>query len=435
MDPFSLSISGIFVFLLICSWFFSATETAFSSASEIKLKNMAQEGNKKAALALEITDQYDRFLTTVLVGNNIVNILAASLATVFFVGHFGKAGVSAATAITTVLVLIFGEISPKTLAKETPEKIAMFSARPIRLFMFLFSPINFISSQWKKLIIKIFRVHADNKATEAELLTFVEEVRQDGGINEGEEHMIRNAIEFDDLTANDILTPRVDITAVSVDDSLEEIEKCFYESGYSRLPVYRDSIDTIIGVILLKDFVSRVLKNHEPLNAVIKPVIFSGETIKLSKLLKKLQTKKTHFSVILDEYGGTMGIVTLEDIVEELVGEIWDEHDDVTENIISLADGCYRINGNTPLKDFCDTLGIEEKEIATNATTVNGFVIEHLGEIPQEGYNFTFNNYSVTILKASLNKVIELMASPNAPPDPEGNPRPAASAEYTGKSA
>ena len=419
MDPYSLGITGIFTFLLILSWFFAAAETSFSSVNEIKLKNMAQEGNKKAALVLEITAHYDRLLTTVLVGNNIVNILAASLATLYFVGRFGHIGVTVATALTTVLVLIFGEISPKTLAKETPEKVAMFCTQPIRFFMFLFSPLNFLSAQWKKLIIKIFRIHPDNKATEAELLTFVEEVRQDGGINEGEEHMIRNAIEFDDLTANDILTPRVDITAVSIDDSLEEIEKCFYESGYSRLPVYRDSIDTIIGVILLKDFTSKVLKSNEPLNAVIKPVIFSGETIKLPKLLKKLQTKKTHFSVILDEYGGTMGIVTLEDIVEELVGEIWDEHDDITENIIPLADGCYRINGNTPLKDFCESLGIDEKDVPTNATTVNGWVIEHLGEIPQEGFNFIFNNFSITILKAGQNKVIELMAGPALSPDTE----------------
>jgi len=412
MDPFSLGIIGLFFFLLGLSWFFSTTETSFSSANGIKLKNMAQEGSKKAALALEITEKYDQLLSTVLIGNNIVNILAASLATVLFVGYFGNIGVSVATAVTTVLVLIFGDISPKTLAKEAPERFACGCARPIRFFMIIFTPLNFLSAKWKKVIIKIFRIKADNTITEEELLTFVEEVRQVGGINEGEEHMIRKTIEFDDLSADDILTPRVDITAVSVTDTIETIEKCFYETGYSRLPVYRDSVDTIIGVILLKDFVSRILKNHEPLESIIKPVIFSGETVKLLHLLKNLQSKKSHLAVIVDEYGGTMGIVTLEDIVEELVGEIWDEHDDVTENIIPLPDGCYRINGNTPLKDFSETFKLDEKDIPTDATTVNGWIMEHLAEIPQEKYSFVFNNLSVTILKTSHNRVVELMVCP-----------------------
>ena len=412
MDPYSLSIIGLFLLLLVLSWFFSTSETSFSAVNTIKLKNMAQEGNQKAALALEISEKYDRLLSTVLIGNNLVNILAASLATVYFVGYFGTMGVSIATVVTTVLVLIFGDISPKTLAKESPEKIAMFCARPISFFMFIFAPLNFLSAQWKKIIIKIFRVHPDNKITEEELLTFVEEVRQVGGINEGEEHMIRKTIEFDDLTANDILTPRVDITAMSITDSLESIENCFYETGYSRLPVYRDSIDNIIGVVLLKDFVSKILKNHEPVDSIIKPVIFSGETIKLPRLLKNLQSQKTHLAVIVDEYGGTMGIVTMEDIVEELVGEIWDEHDDVMENITQLANGSYRINGNTPFKDFCEILGFAEKDFPTNATTVNGWVMEHLAEIPPTGYNFLFGNFSITILETSHNRVNELMVSP-----------------------
>ena len=412
MDPYNLGIIISFVFLLILSWFFSATETSFSAANGTKLKNLAQEGNRKAALVLEISAKYDELLSTVIIGNNIVNILAASLATVFFVGYFGKIGVSVATVVTTVLVLIFGDLSPKTLAKETPEKFACACARPISFFMFIFTPLNFLSRQWKKIIVKIFRIHPDNKITEEELLTFVEEVRQVGGITEGEEHMIRKTIEFDDLEAIDILTPRVDITAASISDTPEEIEECFYKTGYSRLPVFRDSIDNIIGVILLKDFISKILKNHEPLESIVKPVIFSGETVKLPHLLKKLQQKKTHLAVIVDEYGGTMGIVTLEDIMEELVGEIWDEHDDITENIIPLADGSYRINGNTPLKDFCEIFNLDEKDIPTDATTVNGWIMEHLAEIPQEGHNFLFNNFSITILKTTHNRVAELMVCP-----------------------
>jgi CBS domain containing-hemolysin-like protein len=404
MDPYSLSTIGLFALLLVFSGFFSASETAFSSVNKIKLKHLAQEGNRRASLVLEIADKYEQFLSTVLIGNTIVNILASSIATVFFVGYFGNIGVTIATVVTTVLILTFGEISPKTLTKEAPERFALFGVHPIRFLMFIFTPLNYLSAQWKKIIVKVFHIRSDNKVTGAELLTFVEEVRQTGGIDEGEERMIRSVIEFDDITADDIITPRVDLTAVSITDTVESIEKCFYETGYSRLPVYRDSIDNIIGVIILKDFAHRVLKNNEPLESIIKPALYITKTISISRLLKNLQTRKTHLAVVLDEYGGTMGIVTLEDIVEELVGEIWDEHDEAMENIIPLADG-YRINGNTPLKELFELLGIA----AINASTAGGWVIEYLGEIPQEGHNFIFENYSITVLKTNRKRVIEFM--------------------------
>jgi CBS domain containing-hemolysin-like protein len=318
--------------------------------------------------------------------------------------------------ITTVLVLIFGEISPKTMAKEAPERFAMFSVQPMRFIMFIFTPVNYLSAQWKKTIVKFFHIRSDNKVTEAELLTFVGEVRQVGGINEGEERMIRSAIEFDDLTVNDILTPRVDVTAVSIDDTVESIDKYFFETGYSRLPVYRGSIDTIIGVILLKDFLHKMVKNHEPLDAIIKPVVFTNETTKINRLLKNLQAKKTHIAVVLDEFGGTVGIVTLEDIVEELVGEIWDEHDEAMENIIPLAQGGYRMKGNTPLRDFCETLNLDEKNISANSSTVGGWVIEYLGKIPEPGFRFPFKDFSIVVLKINHNRIMEITVSPECPP-------------------
>jgi len=408
MDTYSLGTIGLFVILLFCSGFFAATETAFLSVNKIRLKHLAAQGNRRAALALEMAEKYDKFISTVSVGNNIVNILAAAIATVFFVGLFGNLGITIATVTTTVLMLIFGEISPKTMAKEAPEKFVLLNVYPMRILMFIFTPVNYLASQWKKVIIKLFHIRSDNKVTEAELLTFVEEMRQEGGINEREEHMIRNAIEFDDLAANDILTPRVDVKAVSLTDSFETIEQCFYKTGHSRLPVYQDSIDNITGVIILKDFVYKVLKNNEPLENVVKPVLFIAKTMKIPRLLKNLQKQKTHLAVVLDEYGGTMGIVTLEDIVEELVGEIWDEHDKATENVISLASG-YRVRGNTPLKEFLDLLEINEKNIETHTSTAGGWVIEQLGEIPQEGHQFTLQNYSITILKTDRNRVTELM--------------------------
>ena len=409
IDPYSLGTIGLFALLLVFSSFFSASETAFSSVNKIKLKRLAQEGNRKASLVLEMANKYERFLSTVLIGNTIVNISASSIITVFFVNYFGNIGVTIATVVTTVLILIFGEISPKTLAKEAPERFAMFGVHPMRFLMFIFTPLNYLSAQWKKIIVTIFHIRSDNKVTEAELLAFVGEVRQTGGIDEGEEHMIRSAIEFDDITANDILTPRVDVTAVSITDTAESIEKCFYETGYSRLPVYRDSIDNITGAIILKDFAYKVLKNNEPLESIIKPALYISKTTRISRLLKNLQTQKTHLAVVLDEFGGTMGIVTLEDIVEELVGEIWDEHDEAMEHIIPLADR-YRINGNTPLKEFFELLGIDEKNAAVNASTAGGWVIEYLGEFPQEGHAFMYRNYSITILKTNRNRVMEFMA-------------------------
>ena len=396
------------MFLLVCSAFFSATETAFLSANRTKLKLLSQEGNRKAESTLKTTEKFDQFLSTALLGNNIVNILASSIATVFFISYFGNIGVTIATSVTTILVLIFGEITPKIIAKENPEKFAMFSNLPMRFFMLAFTPINYFFTAWKKILVKVFHIRKDNTVTEAELLTFVEEVRQVGGINEGEEHLIRNAIEFDETTANDILTPRVDMTAVSVNDTVESIEKCFCETGYSRLPVYRDSIDNIIGIVLLKDFFIKTVREHNPLESIIMPAIYISETIKITSLLKKLQAKKSHLAVVIDEFGGTVGIVTMEDIVEELVGEIWDEHDEAMENIIQLANGNYRILGNTSLKDFFEVIGMDEKDLDANASTAGGWVIEYLGEIPREGQQFIINNFAVTILKKTRNRVMEL---------------------------
>ena len=422
MDPYRFC--GAFAALLALSAFFSAAETAFSSVNKIRLKHLAENGNaaankkrgkrtqKAAEKALETALQFDRFLSTVLLGNNIVNILASSIATVFFTAYFGAGGVTAATAVTTVLVLIFAEITPKTLAKEAPERFALFFVYPVRALMTLFAPVTYLSARWKRIIVKFFQIRPGHKVTEAELLTFVKEVRKEGGINEGEEHMIQSAIAFDDLCANDILTPRVDITAVSAADSIASIEQCFYQSGYSRLPVYAGSIDNITGVLLLKDFAHRILKNQEPLESIIKPVVFTGASIKINRLLKNLQAQKTHLAVVLDEFGGTTGIVTMEDIVEELVGEIWDEHDEATENVIPLAGGSFRIRGNTPYKEFCETLGLTGTDADIDSSTAGGWVNEILGEIPQSGRRFLFSGYEITILKTRQNRVMELLARP-----------------------
>jgi CBS domain containing-hemolysin-like protein len=411
MSPDEIGIVLALGALLLCSAFFSASETAFSTLNRIKLKHLAGGGNKRAALALKLTENYDRLLSSVLIGNNIVNITASALGTVLFVGFFGGGvGVTISTVVVTAAVLLFGEISPKALAKEAPERFALFSAPILRLLVGLFLPLNRLFGLWKGFIVKILRVKADRSVTEAELLTFVEEVRQEGGINALEEDMIRRTIEFDDLTAQEILTPRVDLAAVEMDETPERIEQKFYETGFSRLPVYRENLDNIAGVLLQKDFHYGVLRQGKPLAEVIKPAVFVAKSIKISRLLKTLQERQSHIAVLVDEYGGTAGIVTIEDILEELVGEIWDEHDHVVEAITPLPQepGAYRVMGNTALQDVLDLYSIEGDD-STNASTVGSWAVETLGGVPREGESFSFRDLNITVTKALRHRVVELV--------------------------
>ncbi|MDR2102196.1 MAG: hemolysin family protein [Treponema sp.] len=401
--------------LLLCSAFFSASETAFSSLNRIKLKNLASRGNKRADSTLKLADNYDKLLSTVLIGNNIVNIASSALATLLFVGFLGNAGVSVATLVMTVLVLMIGEISPKTLAKEAPEQFAMFATPVLRGFIFLLSPVNRLVSRWKGFIIRAFRISGNRSVTEEELLTFVEEVRQEGGINKGEEDMIRRTIEFDDMTANDIFTPRIDVAAISLSATPEEIEKVFRDTGYSRLPVYRDSIDQIVGIILLKDFYSEVVRGGHIPESIIKPAVFVSKSMKIAGLLKTLQEKKSHMAILVDEFGGTVGIITLEDIVEELVGEIWDEHDEVVNHIVKLDPQTYRVLGNTSLEDFFDYFfpaGGKEKNKAPypRNTTVGSWVVEQLGS-PRAADFFQYKHLSITVTKILRHRVMEVTVS------------------------
>lgn len=397
--------------LLLGSAFFSASETAFSSLNRIKLKNMAAQGNKRAVLALKLAENYDKLLSAVLIGNNIINISSSALATIFFVSLLGNAGVGIATLVMTILVLIIGEISPKTLAKEAPEQIAMFSAPFLRALIFALTPLNQLLLLWKRCILKLFRIQGKQGVTEAELLTFVEEVRQEGGINAGEEAMIRRTIAFDDLTAQDIYTPRVDVAAVSLRDPKKTIDKKFYDTGYSRLPVYQDSIDHIVGLVLLKDFHHEVMSKKRPLDSIIKPVVFITKSMKLSKLLKTLQEKKAHLAVLVDEFGGTIGIITIEDILEELVGEIWDEHDEVVEPIIQIDQKTYTVLGNTDLDALFKAFSIDEEESKTDCrrhTTVSNWIIERSGGVPKEGEQFRFNRLLIIPSKIHRHRVLEV---------------------------
>ncbi len=391
--------------LILMSAYFSATETAFSSINKIRLKNMVSEGNKKAKLVLDMANDYDKLLSTILVGNNIVNIASTSLATVIFMQYYGDMGATLSTVVMTLVILIFGEISPKSMAKEAPETFSMFSAPILKFFMFLLAPINFIFSLWKKLLSKIIKVDEDRKMTQDELMVLVDEVTQDGGIDEDEGKLLRSAIEFTERCAEDILTPRIDLEAVPSDATKEDVALLFQESRFSRLLVYEDSIDDIIGVIHQKDFYTEKGITGRKLSEVMTEPVFVPKSIMISDLLKYLQRNKSHIAVVSDDYGGTLGIVTMEDILEELVGEIWDEHDDVVETFTKIDERKYKVLCNTDLETFLKFFDISYDE---ENSSVNGWVMDELGKIPEVGDKFSYENLDVTVTETEDRRVVEI---------------------------
>ena len=395
----------ILVILVILSAYFYATETAFSSLNKTKVKTLAEKDDKKAILVLKLVDKYDKLISTILIGNNIVNIAASSIATMMFVKHFGDIGATISTAVLTVMILIFGEISPKSTAKDCPEKFAMFSAPFINLLSILLAPLNFLFSCWKKLLSKVFRLEADTKMSQEELLMLVEEVQQDGSIDESEGDLLKNAIEFTEQEAEDILTHRVDLEAVSVDATKEEIAQVFYDTKFSRILVYEDSIDNIIGVIHQKDFYTATGITTQNIREVISPVVYVMKNEKISPLLRQLQKAKSHIAVVLDEYGGTYGIVTMEDILEELVGEIWDEHDDVIEEITEVSADTHRVDASTALDEFCEFFDVETE---SEMISLGGWVAEQLGKVPEEGDCFQYDNLEIRVLSVDTHRVEEI---------------------------
>jgi putative hemolysin len=415
-----LSIACALLILFCLSTFFAFCETSFSSLSRIRLKNMAEKNRRsrkaaKARLVLKLLDSYDKLLSSILIGNTIVNVVTSALAAMLFIGLFGAKGVGIASVVVTVLVLVFGEISPKTLAKESPELTALRCAPLLRFFIIIFKPLNYLASAWRKIIIKIFPPNADRQITEDELLTFVEEVRQEGGINKHEEEMIRQAIEFDEITAAEIMTPRMDVAAVSEADTARHIESLFENTGFSRLPVFRDNIDNIIGIILLKDFYREVITKGKSPSEIIKPVVLVSKTMKIPRLLQTLKEKQSHMAVLVDEFGGTLGIVTVEDIVEELVGEIWDEHDRVVEPIKRNADGSFSALGGLQFQDMVNFIGDKTSNDDLTegdgipGTTVGNWVTEEKGSLPRVGERFDWHKLRIRVSRVQRHRVMEVI--------------------------
>ena len=407
---------GIMLFCVMMSAYFSATETAFSSLNRTQIRTLVEKGNKKAKLVNKLLDNYDSLISTILIGNNIVNIAGASLGTVLFVDLMGNIGATVSTAVVTVVVLIFGEITPKSIAKDNPEKFSMFSAPLIRTLIFFFTPLNLIFSGWKKLVSKIFKVESDNKMSQEELLMLVEEVEEEGTIDEEESSLLKNAIEFSELKAEDILTHRVDIEAVSTEDTKEDIAKVFTDTKFSRLPVYEETIDHIVGIIHQKDFYYGPGLTDKPISEIMTSPIFVLKSEPLSELLRLLQENKSHVAVVLDEYGGTLGIVTLEDILEELVGEIWDEHDEVTEDYTSIGENLWLIDCLENLDDFAKQY---ELNIESESISVGGWVMEQMGKIPDVGDSFEYDNVSVTVTELDGQRVSQIRMQVTPKPEDE----------------
>lgn len=398
------------VILTLFSGLFSATETAYSSSSKIRLKNMANDGNTKASSVLVILDDFDKFLTSVLIGNNIVNIASATISTLLFslILKGGK-GPTVSTIVITVITLLFGEIAPKSLAKQAPEKFACATVGVVNFFEFVFTPLTIVLKGWTWLVNHFAHIEQDEGDISDELITMVDEAEKDGNLEEHESDLISAAIEFNDLDVKDVLTPRVDIVAVNIASSHEQIEKAFRFNSFSRLPVYENTVDNIVGVIHEKDFYELMYHNNKgPIRRIIKPVIYTSPNTQISTCMKQLQAAKLHMAVVLDEYGGTEGIITLEDIIEELVGEIWDEHDVVEDFYTKVDDYTWMVKGDAEIDDLIDRFGVEEEDEEFDFITVSGWVIAELHHIPKVNEEFDYKNLHVTITKADQRKVLEV---------------------------
>ena len=406
------------------SAYFSATETAFNTFNKIRVKNLAEKGNSKAARALELAENYDTLISTILIGNNIVNILAASLATIFFKnllegGSAESFYTAISTAVMTLLVLTFGEICPKTIAKQSPDKFVLFATPLLSALVFIFKPLSAIFKHLQNLLSKIFKAEEDQGMTEEELISIVEEAAEDGNLDEEESTLIKSAIEFNELEVGDIFTPRIDITAVRSDITKEELAKVFTESGYSRIPIYDSDLDNIHGIVYYKDFFSDAYTTAIPISEIVKPVMYVTKTQKINDLLKDLQEKQMHLAVVTDEYGSTAGIVTLEDILEEIVGEIWDEHDEIIEEIKEVGEGEYIVSGMANLEKLFETLDIELDE-EQDAMTVNGWAMKILDRIPEEGDSFEELGLTVRVLKMDGRRIEDLHILDNRTTETEG---------------
>ncbi len=410
MDHLTLII--VIIVLVLLSGFFSATETAYSCANRIKLKTYVTQGKKNAKAVYKFADEgYDKLVTAILVGNNVVNIAASAIGTVLFADilvNKPELAPTVSTAVLTVVVLLFGEITPKYLASVYPEKFCFFSYPLMQFFYWILMPICKIFDLYKAGFAKAFKLKKDDTVTDEELLSLVEEAEESGTLKEDESELVRSALEFDDLKVEDILVPRVDVHAVNEDSTMEEICEVFKKTGYSRLPVYKDTIDNVIGLIHERDFFVGYVSGEKEIGHLVQDIAFTTEHTRISALLKQLQKQKIHMAAVSDEYGGLVGIVTLEDILEELVGEIWDEHDEEEVHFGKISEDEYWADGKCALDEFFELYDKEFEDETCESNTIGGWVTEKYGGIPPIGETVRFEDIEIKIVKATKQKVLKV---------------------------
>lgn len=423
MDDVSAIMYVLVVILVALSAFFSGTETAFATVNKVRMKNLALEGNKKAEKVLKISDEYDKALSAILIGNNIVNIGSASIGTAIFTVWFGINGPWISTIVMTLIVLTFGEILPKSLAKENAENFTLAVVNILDLIIKVFSPLIFFFVKLKALIAG--GTGADNQqptVTEQELKYIIEESENEGVLEQQESELVQSALDFDEIAVSEVLTPRVDVVAVDVYQDVESIKDLFFEEGYSRLPVYSGTIDTILGVIHSKDFFRAYIQDKNiDLTSILQKTIYVPPKKRISELLKELQKLKSHMAVVTDQYGGTLGVITLEDIIEELVGDIWDESDEEEADVLKISDTHYQVSGDVNIEDFFDDIDFEyrESDFEDVAFTFAGWALETFERIPEEGDSFEYKNLTMKISEVSDQRIMKMDVFINPPKEPQ----------------
>lgn len=402
----------ILLVILIClSAFFSASETAFSTVNKIRLRNRADNGNRRAKTALDIAENYDQALSTILIGNNVVNIGSSSIATVLAVNLFGSSGAAISTAVMTVLILIFGEVLPKSLAKENSESFSLAVAGIMHVLMVITYPLVFLFILLKKLAKKISSSYGDSSpsVTEEELKYIVESIEEEGVLEEQESELVQHALEFDEKTAQSVLTPRVDMLSIDINDDLETNRKIILRERYSRIPVYEDNVDDIIGILHTRDFLEALVENRPiDIRSMLHPAFFIYKTKKLSSLLNDFRRKKIHVALVTDDYGGILGMVTMEDLLEQLVGEIWDEDEEVEQELVALPDGSYEVQGDLNTLDLFDRIDFDARQFDSEYNSVSGWALEMLEHIPEVGESFTYRNLKVTVTEMDDQRITKL---------------------------
>lgn len=401
------------VFCLICSAFFSGSEIAYTSVNKNRLRKQADEGSKKAQIATYIADNFDKALSTILIGNNLVNIAASSISTMIAISLVGEEmGTTLATVVMTILLLIFGEITPKIVAKEMNESFSLSVARLLRLLMVVLAPVVWITVSIVNLISKIWTRNSsedEGGMTEDELLTIIETVEDEGVIDENQSELLQSALEFSDIEVSEIIVPRVDMLAINIDAMEESVIQTLVEAHFSRIPVYQKSIDNIIGVLPVNSLLKQLTSGGEmDIQSLLVDVCFVHKSMKLPAVLDELKRLKTHLAIVTDEYGGTMGLVTMEDVLEQLVGEIWDESDEIVSEIIETGENTYEVSGDMNVYDFLDYIDVDDKDFESEYSSVGGWAIEMLGGIPAEGSSFAYANFEVTISEMADMRVIKL---------------------------